>query len=307
MRHPTEDRAQVVGRLAKARTQIDRALIDWWGLPERAMVWGYLGLDNCIHCALVAAGLDAGKNHASKLDKFFEAYPEARDPWSPATLKRYCTLWNKVRYGEAQVERSVVRDVLKVAHELHSYCADKVQQVLGLDAASFQSLMSHVEEEQREIRQASLEGAAQLFEHDDMSIEASLESMGLPPFVAQLANPGRDAFVYLSSDRQWVRQAIEQDEDIAERLAQMRKAFREIITRLMLIRAERLLKEDPNLIHRPEELVAPLRDFNLVGDLYYSGLVLLEFWRSAIASGALGQAIQESENLWIGSSGDTTC
>lgn len=291
MRNANDDVLRVLRRLAKARTQIDRALIDFWGLPERAIAWGYLGLDNSLHCALLAKGLEPGKNHHAKIEKFFEAYPEAKDRWSLEALKRCCKHWNDVRYERAQVQRPIAWEVLKLAHELHLYCLGKAQEASRMDGPSFHSLMSEVEEEQREIRQVSLEGAAQFFERHDMPIEADLQRMGLSSLAAQLAHPGRDIFLHLSSDRGWVRDIIEENQDIRERLGDLYKAFNDVVNELVVARAKQLLGQNrlttDELVAKSPEWALSLRDFNLVCDVYYSGLALLEFLNS-----------DEFRNMW---------
>ena len=265
---------EVLLRFAKGQAQIDYAL---QSVPEQAVVWGYLGVDNIITAALLAKGVDATRNHQQKAQRFLEQFPQAcHDVRRAPELSRYCTAWNDVRYGQRNADNSLRREVLDLALDIQGFCAAHIPGLLGLQPADFEARVDALSEEAREMKPCFPEdpGRWQQYQIDELERQAEVKGQSR---LAAKSNPVlTDLSFNVSADRGSVREALEQREELGGLLVDMYRAFYETVCRLVEWEHARVGASGELSETQPQGVF----DFNLVCTLSYRGLQFLEWSQS---------------------------
>jgi len=265
---------EVVLRFAKGQAQIDYAL---QGVPEQAVVWGYLGVDNIISATLVAKGVDPTKNHQKKVELFLQEFPEVgKDVKRAAELKRYCVAWNEVRYGKRAADSKLRREILDLALDIEMFCGTQLPKLCDLEADQFDLMLEGLSEEAREMKQCLPELPHTWLQHQMDELEAEAERRGQSRLAVKMGTVLNDLSFNVSADRGWVREAIEESEDLGHVLVDMCRAFYTLVSKLAQSEAAKM-GSSGQLSH--EELQG-LHDFNLVCTLSYRGLQFQEWLQS---------------------------
>jgi len=275
---------EVVLRFAKGQAQIDYAL---QGVPEQAVVWGYLGVDNIISATLAAKDVDPTKNHQKKVELFLQEFPEVgKDVKRAAELKHYCVAWNEVRYGERAADSKLRREILDLALDIQMFCGARLPKLCGLEHTQFDLMLEGLSEEAREMKPCFPEPPHRWQQHQMDELEAEAERRGQPRLAAKTNPALTDLFFNVSADRGWVREAIEESEDLGYVLADMYRAFYALVSKLVQSEAAKIgVSEQLS----QQELQGSF-DFNLVCTLSYRGLQFLEW----LQSDELGEQMKEA-------------
>ena len=267
-----EEPDEKIRRLVQAQGQLDQARLCFWGLPSQAVIWGYQGIDNAIHAALLAKHITPSRIHPKKL-KAFEAAFHSEGELSQRLVDAL-ELWTAVRYERSAVSRETGQRLVELAEDTFRRCCHEVAQLIGKDDVELYQRLASIADRIRIPAVTRSEGAIQNIEMQSVSQESRLEGMGLSGAAAQSSHGGRDIWIEMVADQPWARTAIEDDQGIAEEIAALHGSFHKIVTMIIARRTEEKIESDPDVLAKAEEVVS-LADFNLSCVISYAGLSTL--------------------------------
>ena len=270
-------------RLVQARGQLAQARLCYWGLSSQAVIWGYQGIDNAMHAALLAEDKSPSRNHQKKVEEFKHAFPECAESGVANKLTEACELWNAVRYERTAVSRETGQGLVDLAHAVFDLCVDLVAARMGKGPSELEDRLASIADRVRSLVVVRSDTAIESIELHNMSEEHRLQSMGLSGMASQVAHGGRDIWIEIAADQAWARDFIEGDEKIGEEVATLYESFHEIVTALFAKRMSEKFESDPNTFDKPEETISAT-DFNLTCVISYAGLSTLDTMRRMVSA-----------------------
>jgi hypothetical protein len=289
---------EILLRFAKGQTQIDYAL---QGVPEQAVAWAYQGIDNIISAALLAKGVAPGTNHQRKVRLFLRHFPDVgKVVKRAAELKDYCVAWNEVRYRERVADSKLRREILDVALDIQAFCGTRLPKLCGLEADQFDLILEGLSEEAREMKQCLPELPHRWLQRQMDDLEAEAERRGQPRLAVKMGAVLNDLFFNVSADRSWVREAIEESQDLGHLLVDVCRAFYALVSKLVQSEAAKTGSSG----QMSQDELQPLYDFNLVCTLSYRALQFQEWLQSDEFGEHIKEAVQRLLQSEKGNSAD---